>query len=330
MDIRAWREKLRRFWHTDDPRKASIRDLLVAVGVLGILLVGLWTYAGQPFPSEAPLVVVESGSMMHGSRSPHPYGSPGFSRVGTIDPGDLVIVKDIDEASDVETAFGSGRRSGYGGHGDVIVYRTGGTPIIHRAMLYIEAVPEGCKPNDPLEGCAYRIPETCGDGFGAFVKAGDADWSQYCEGSSDPITLSLERDGLTLSISNYPCQNVCDPFYSGFFTKGDNNPQQDQAPTHSLQGQSKSRLIRVEDIVGKARGEIPWFGLVKLALFGNPNYREGSDPTGAEQWKILNARAPWDIWVALFIAIGLLLALPPALEFGVRKFRERRDRDKQA
>jgi signal peptidase I len=335
VDTRVWRERWRRFWHTDNPRVASLRDLAVALTVLGLVLGGLWIYTGQPFPSQPPLVVVESGSMMHGKGSPcltgatcAPYGAPSFGRVGTIDPGDLVFVKREGSPGGIETAFGSGKRSGYGGHGDVIVYKS--VPrdllIIHRAMLYIEASPDGCRPNDVAEPCTYRVPETCdAETFARFVQPGDSsDWRRYCEGSDEPITLTLQRDGLFLQLNDYPCRQVCEPFHSGFITKGDNNPGQDQPPTH-MPGSGAGNTccpVPLDRIVGKARGEIPWFGLLKLAFAGNPRYRAGDDPTGAAQWKFLAARAPWDEWVAFFFVIGVFVAAPPAFEAVMRRVKK--------
>jgi signal peptidase I len=194
----AW---FRRHWQTKNPRVAILRDVLVAAFVVLFLLSVIWIYTGQPL-SRAPVVSVESGSMMHGPESPRPFGTPPFGRVGTIDPGDIVLVKDIDEPQDVDVAFSPSAGRTYGGHGDVIVFhpygRTGGTAIIHRAMLYIEVNTEGCRPS---VDCEYRIPAACESGFGRYVRSGE--WQKYCNGSRDSFALHLERDGLFLELTNY-------------------------------------------------------------------------------------------------------------------------------
>lgn len=116
----------------EDPRGSFALDILVSIGIVAglagflFLVSGLWP----------PMVAVESGSM-----EPH------------MSAGDLVFV--VEEGrytpSDVGTVNGivtrsMGREAGYrtfGGYGDVIVYYPDGargrTPVIHRAMRYVEA-----------------------------------------------------------------------------------------------------------------------------------------------------------------------------------------------
>jgi signal peptidase len=95
----------------------SVAAVLIAFMVLSKLAFGLWT----------PMVAVESGSM-----EPH------------MQIGDIVFIKNIDRVDIVTNE--EGRSSGYttfGGYGDVILYRPYGqggvTPIIHRAMYWVEA-----------------------------------------------------------------------------------------------------------------------------------------------------------------------------------------------
>lgn len=335
-----------RFWRTRNPKLAAVRDVLAAGLVVFVLLGVIWAYTGQPFPAQAPLVVVESGSMMHGPASPCAvtegcdgrFERPGFGRIGTIDPGDLVLVKEVDSFADIETAFGTNGRSGYGGHGDVVVYQRGGqsgTPVIHRVMLLIEAE-EGCLPNNATNPCVFRIPETCNaDVFAEFVydPNGSSNWRDYCAGSSQPISMTLRRDGLFLNLISYPCTTECPAFYSGYITKGDNNPAQDQLNTYMGRNAGAGAIaccpVPLDWIIGKARGEIPWFGLIKLALYGNERYQCGqgqscSDPTRDSQWTLLRATAPWDIWVSLFIAVGALVLLPIGADYVVGRIRKHR------
>jgi signal peptidase I len=309
---------------------AVLRDVAVAGAIVLVLLAGIWIYSGQPL-NQAPVVSVESGSMMHGPYlsgdlgAPTGWAKPPFGRIGTIDPGDIVFVKDVDEAEDIEVVFGSGGRDGYGGHGDVIVYQPDGnegrTRIIHRAMLYVEANVEGCVPN---QNCVYRIPAVCDNpAFDTWNRGQSLD--KYCAGSSDPINLDLNRDGLRLFAPNYPpctapSAGSCGPFYSSFITKGDNNREVDQ--THGISGP-----VRIDWIIGKARGEIPWFGLIKLALYGNDNYQPRTDPTLGANWKILAATAPADIWTCLLLSMGILIAIPMVIDFigNIRQKRKGRE-----
>jgi hypothetical protein len=46
-----------------DPLKLLVRELLLAVGMIGLLILGLYAHTG----SMPPLVVVESSSMIHDS-----------------------------------------------------------------------------------------------------------------------------------------------------------------------------------------------------------------------------------------------------------------------
>lgn len=330
---KGFKAQFLRFWRSEDKKIALLRDVAVAVAAILVVTTVAWVYTGQPFPDVAPVVVIESESMMHGPYGPcleslactHAFDSPGFGRLGTIDPGDLVFVKDVDSLDEIETAFAGGKRSGYGGHGDVIVYKKddrGSTPVIHRAMLRVDAGPEGCKVNDAVNPCLIRIPETCNPGFGAFVKKDDrtSDWASYCQGSTRPVNLTLERDGLFMRLHSYPCATgPCPNFRPGILTKGDRNSDLDVAG-----GSITCCPVPVENIVGKARGELPWVGLIKLALKGNSNYHPAADPTRAAQWSFLKATAPWDTWVCLVLLIGFFVAAPPAYDWARAMYAKRK------
>ena len=109
--------------------KEWIKDIAIAVVVVAIIMGSLYAYTGM-WP---PMVVVESGSMQH---------SDDRSYIGVIDTGDIVLSKET-SFSDI-TTYVEGRSTGYqkyGDYGDVIIYRPMGkdtTPIIHRAVLYLE------------------------------------------------------------------------------------------------------------------------------------------------------------------------------------------------
>ena len=103
---------------------AILREAYLALGLVVILLGSMWLATGS-FP---PMVVVESGSMMHDEE-----GS-----VGTIDPGDLVLVMNPDRKdviTFVEATDEGNENYGHESHGmpgDVIVYKKNGgsdTPV---------------------------------------------------------------------------------------------------------------------------------------------------------------------------------------------------------
>ena len=245
------------------------RDAFVAVAVVAAVLIGMFAYTGL-WP---PLVVVESNSMMHGSDN--------MSHIGAIDTGDLVLVKKVSVASDVRTymdGYSSGYKT-YGDFGDVIVYRRAGsdvsTPIIHRAMIYFEA---------NQNGISYTAPSLENIPKGKWTSGDPANtW--------DNITSTITIYGvgylaLTIQI-DVPDLLRGGHAQSGFITKGDHNLQTDLTYWGPSVGY---RPIDVEWVIGKARGEIPWFGLLKLWTTGTIN--SPAPPNSVR-----------DLWVSLFIIV---------------------------
>ncbi|HEC89889.1 MAG TPA: S26 family signal peptidase [Thermoplasmatales archaeon] len=137
MEIDEVKEKIMRFWRSEDENISLVRDILVALLVVAIILVALWSYTGQWFG--APMVAIESGSMMHQNEP--------FGRIGTIDAGDMVLLVKVYGRDDVltregEKAKGNAGFRSYGDYGDVIVYKKYGRndedQIIHRAICWID------------------------------------------------------------------------------------------------------------------------------------------------------------------------------------------------
>jgi signal peptidase I len=161
MDLKQLRQMFLKFWHSDDEKISFIRDIFVAVFVVLIILSVLWGYTGQWFG--APMVAIESGSMMH-------LDEP-FGRIGTIDAGDMVLLVKVYEYEDIKTQAseeikGSQGFSSYSDYGDVIVYRKYGLidaeQIIHRAMCWIDANDDGTytvEAYDLYNVSAITIPE---------------------------------------------------------------------------------------------------------------------------------------------------------------------------
>ncbi|HEC94907.1 MAG TPA: S26 family signal peptidase, partial [Thermoplasmatales archaeon] len=196
-------------------------EIAVAILILGGIMGSIWLYSGQPFPGSPPLVVIESGSMMHENEP--------FGRLGTIDPGDIVLAKAVHQKEDVIThggKFGGARFVGsdgyktYGDYGDVIIYkpmgRTDVLPIIHRAMCWVEY--------DENTG-TYSVQE-------------------YGIKNATSVTIP------ELDLYGYQ------PDHSGFITKGDNNELPDQHPNARI----CEEPVKLEWVIGKAQGELPWFG----------------------------------------------------------------------
>jgi signal peptidase I len=222
MDIDTLKKKVIHFWRTDDEKITFFRDILVAVLVVLLILSILWGYTGQWFG--APMVAIESGSMMHANEP--------FGRIGYIDAGDMVLLVKVHEKSDIVVRGGnaSGQNhkedgfQSYGDYGDVIVYRKYGRTdeeqIIHRAICWVEVTDQG----------KYTVEE-------------------YGIHNQESITIP------DLGLSKYK------PSHSGFITKGDNpftNDRCDQA------GGICSEPIKFDWVTGKARGELPWVGTVNL------------------------------------------------------------------
>ena len=246
-----------------------LRDVLIAVLIVITILSSLWAYTGQ-FP-RSPMVVITSGSMMHNGAS--------YGRIGTIDPGDLVLVKEVNGREDVKTRGRSDKPAtaykSYSDYGDVIIYRPMGkldvTPVIHRAICWVECY-----------GNKYTVREY---------------------GIENESAINIPK----LTLSNYRPEN------SGFITMGDNN---DNTCDQSGNGNICKQPVKPEWIIGKARGELPWFGLIKLSLVGNPDYRPQSDPLYSKygSMRIFNAVAPSDIWTCLGISIAIIIAIPVSID----------------
>lgn len=245
-----------------------LKEMGIAFGIVGALLLGLTLYTGV-WP---PLVVVESGSMMHPDED-------NYGNLGTIDPGDLVLVKDVGDREEIGL-FVDGDDGRYGRSGDVIVYYPENdrrrTPIIHRAMTWV-TVPDDGSP------CVVR-------------------WF-------DGGTRTCDRDG-TLTIDRWGIRDW-NPDHSGFITLGDNNDQADQA-TGRVGG-----AVQMEWVQGMARGEIPWIGLIKLVVSPGPNQynapadwtRVGNAYAPGDLWVMLGVSLAGLFLAPMAIEVGVGVAV---------------------
>ena len=289
-----------------------VRDVVTAVVVVALVFGAVLAYT-QVWP---PMVVVESNSMQHSSDE---------SFIGVIDTGDLVLVQAARAKADV-TTYAEGRNTGhatYGDYGDVIIFnQLGGPgryakadPIIHRALLYLEW--------DEARG-GYNIPGL--DGAGNQGKWG---CRSVCNASAGPYGLlgviwfqgspsTASPSGWTqdFNLSNIRTASAAwngGTPYSSYVTKGDHNTNADQNQGLNAGGTPQQAII------GKARGEIPWFGLIKLTLLktGNCCAYWGCTGRGAPCFATRNS------WDALVISLVSILSLPVFLDIAAA-YREKR------
>lgn len=289
---RGFGPALRHFWKRRDAPYPVVREIgIVVVAVLlGAAL--LWGLTGQSFP-DRPVVVIESPSMMHcegalgQQRSGDNCKAGSYGRIGTIDPGDLVFVRSSPTRGDVETQANGGAHH-YGKSGDVIIYFPGGnqaaTPIIHRALFWLQ-INGQCGSQD---GCTFTIEEL--------------DLHQV----SDLDNTVPRSYGLVSGYDEILRTLRAGPEQSGFITRGDNNPFADQ---HSIPGVEYP--VAEAWVLGKARGEIPWIGLVNLGF---------RQVLGGDPWF---SRAPTDLKVMLVVVVALVVATPWVIERVVRARREK-------
>ncbi len=220
----------------DNVWKDTFKDVVISLIVLVVIFLSLFAYA-QTWP---PLVVIESGSMQHGD----------LSHIGTIDTGDIVVVKKIYSADDV-VSYVEGRMkdySTYGDYGDVVIYKCNGELIIHRAIVYLH-----------WNGKNWKIR-----GFE------NGNYPKWLHVTKDYITIDNVGYENKKIVINLQKLNPSKVGTDGFITMGDHNLAQ-YGP--SAYDQSSSgfipicvHLVSYNMIVGVARGEIPWFGAIKLYI----------------------------------------------------------------
>ena len=249
-----------------------VREGSLALGLVVLLLGSMWISTGS-FP---PMVVVESGSMMHDED-----GS-----VGAIDPGDLILVMNknrADVVTFVEATEVGNENFGHESHGspgDVIIFSKNGgldTPVIHRALLEVVQ-----------NGSGWDVPGTTLRNVQTVTWTLDIDCSSF-------------HGSYNLRIEDW------EPNHSGFLTSGDNNADgcmidqsgvSSNGPASGMRDSNNEPVEAVKDewIVGVASSEVPWIGSIKLITSGN--------------WEEVTPRS----WYSLTLLILLILGLPVAIE----------------
>ena len=242
----------------------AAKDVGMAIG--SVLLVFLLTFAYSG--NWPPMVVIESGSMEH---TDNPlYDEPGFTHIGTIDTGDLVVVKEAGKPEIV--TYLQGKKTDYkkyGDYGDVIVYYKNGireldgtpvTPVIHRAMAWVDVLEEPRDMNGDNITDYYYIPEI----------------ETYFGSKIEFSEIGLSGGAHLKNLEN-----------SGYITKGDStgNPHPDQL-THRDINNDPVQPVDPDWVVGMARGELPWFGLIKLKITQPENYDNA--PSGCKSMLLIS------------------------------------------
>ncbi|HEX9709550.1 MAG TPA: hypothetical protein VGB42_06240 [Candidatus Thermoplasmatota archaeon] len=262
----------------------SVRDLAFAAVAVAVIIGGIWAYAGV-WP---PMVVVESGSMMHEKDA---------SALGVIDTGDLTLVKSVGSASEIRT-YMQGQADGYktyGNFGDVVIYAKNcdfsQTPIIHRAITRMVL---------NASRVSFDFPELAPPVWDA--RAGDTVtltvWTYHVNG---PVGQEMQ---VSVSVGAI-LSNMGSPPHGGFLTKGDNNGGIDQLSLSYAPGHGFVEPVEEDCVLGVARGELPWFGVIKLWAGGS-----GDSP-------------PQNSVTSLIIALIAIVTVPFALEVAWDRFGDR-------
>lgn len=262
-----------------------LKGFVAIVAVFALVFLILFAYSGL-WP---PIVVVESNSMQHSDTS---------SSIGVIDTGDIVIVRKVDCSGDVVT-YVEGlptRHRTYGEYGDVVIYdrygQTDGTPIIHRAICRIVYNETGGGFDIPS---LALIPDDQWEIRGASEKTV---WNltgvvEIREVGYLGVTVELDLNGLLIYFETRGLQP-----HGGLITMGDHNVYTKGSTLLGYYDQLSicREPIKDEWLVGKARGEIPWFGLLKLWVTGGaPSNVPGNSVT--------------NLWLSIALIIGLPIAL---------------------
>jgi signal peptidase len=110
--------------------------------------------------------------------------------------------------------------------------------------------------------------------------------------------------------------------HSGFITLGDHNggniDQHTLTDEHDIQGNYvggfgglRVRPIKAQWIIGQARGELPWFGLIKL-YFQDPD---------------ITKDAPANSFTMLWVAIILIFAIPISIDIVIIMWERKKEKE---
>lgn len=266
------------------PWGTLLRGLAYSILAAAVLLASLFTLA-RTWP---PVVVIETGSMQHGNQT---------SFIGVADTGDIVLVQAVPNPEEVVT-YVEGRARGegtYGDFGDVIIFQrpTHTKAVIHRPLVRLLW-------NETAGG--FDIPSLLALEWE--VEWNSSQTTPHGLGAGDSVTLydvTFQRVTVHIAMDAFIREIIatrCVPENPCYVTMGDNN-----APVHD------QFLVRHSWVLGRARGEMPWFGLLRLVLDGTYSWGDG--------------RVPSNSWTFLALTPTILIGCAVSLEF-VRIVRARR------
>jgi len=262
-----------------------LKDVAVAFVIIFLIISVLFIYTGN-WP---PLVVVKSESMMHGTDS----------EVGVIDTGDMVLVKDVDEEDDIIT-YVAGEKSGhstYGNFGDVIIFDKngrGGTPVIHRAIMWVEY---------NTSGGGFDVPELDKKNVLSVSLPHFKSWGAPVD---EPFVIDLGKvkNNILGDSEAFSFENG----FSGYITKGDFNPGCDQVYRLNDSMGNPVGPVDIDWVIGKGRGELPWFGLIKL--WADNTFRNDDEDKNKTVMPPTSVR---NLWIVIFVLIGGTVAIDVTL-----------------
>lgn len=286
----------------------TVKDFVIAFVIVVIIIAAIFIYTGN-WP---PVVVIESSSMQH---------SDDESFLGVIDTGDMVLVKDIENDNDI-TSYMKGKRTGYetySEYGDVLIYQKNGysdiTPVIHRALIWVEF--------NRTTGNSYDVPELKHHDDGWTVQGGPQRWYNLTG------TLVLHRIGYEKEEVSINLGTILNNFFSydltphsGFITLGDHNrgniDQHTLTDEHNINGEYvggfgglRVRPIKAQWVIGVARGELPWFGLIKLYFQDNS----------------ITQRAPENSFTMLWVSLILIIAVPISIDIAIILWERQKEKE---
>lgn len=263
----------------------ELKGIIFAIIAVVIIIGALFVYSGI-WP---PLVVVESGSMEHSDTT---------SYIGIIDTGDMVLVQkatSYDLVSTYVESYGTGHKT-FGDFGDVIIYQRYGssqyTPVIHRAIINLEFNSTSSRFDAPsLADFPTNLWAHDGASDGAW-------WSMTGD-------LAIYNVGYKNETVHIPLGDLAKYKHGGFITKGDHNDMIDQ---NTISPICREPVLQGW-LVGEAKGELPWFGLLKLWVSG--------------QFTPYGPGVHANSWTDMFICIFFIIAIPVGLDVATILFKRK-------
>ena len=272
------------------------RDVGVAILVVLIVLGGIFAYT-RVWP---PMVVIESSSMQHRND---------VSYISVIDTGDLVLVQAAPQRSDVIT-WVQGKATGYmtySNYGDVIIFNRADdpTPVIHRPIFWM---------NYNATTRSFDIPDLAGPKLNALWGGRNANGSAATSPYGLNGTIWLAQSGwrgnlnltfdLATSFLSQPSKR-----HEGYVTLGDNNAYGGSPHPYD------DTPVLQKDVLGIARGELPWFGLLKLTLAPSQGHC-------CRGWGDISA--PKNSWDSLLTALLLIIVTPILIDISTTLLAKRK------